>query len=36
MGGGMGGRISGADVADFLLKQTTDTTYLRQLPLIGS
>ncbi len=34
--GGVGGRISRADVADFMLKQATDTTYLRQLPLVGS
>ncbi len=34
--GGVGGRISRADVADFVLKQATDTTYARQLPLVGS
>jgi len=28
-------RISRADVADFLLKQATDTTYLRQMPMIS-
>ncbi|MBA2285726.1 MAG: SDR family oxidoreductase [Ktedonobacteraceae bacterium] len=28
-------RISRADVADFMLKQTTDTTYLHQLPMIS-
>jgi putative NADH-flavin reductase len=28
-------RISRADVADFLLKQVTDTTYLHQLPMIS-
>ncbi len=28
-------RISRGDVADFLLKQTTDDTYLRQMPMIS-
>ncbi|MDQ2906827.1 MAG: SDR family oxidoreductase [Chloroflexota bacterium] len=28
-------RISRADVADFMLKQATDTTYLHQLPMIS-
>ena len=28
-------RISRADVADFMLKQVTDTTYLRQAPLVS-
>lgn len=28
-------RISRADVADFLLKQATDNTYLRQMPMIS-
>lgn len=28
-------RISRADIADFMLKQVTDTTYLRQAPLIS-
>lgn len=36
LGGGMGGRISRADVADFLLKQATDATYIHQVPLMGS
>jgi hypothetical protein len=27
--------ISRADVADFLLKQTTDTRHLRQMPMIS-
>lgn len=30
-----GARISRADVADFLLKQVTDNTYLHQLPMIS-
>jgi putative NADH-flavin reductase len=30
-----GSRISRADLADFLLKQTTDTTYLRQAPMVS-
>ncbi len=30
-----GPRISRADVADFLLKQATDTTYLHQTPMIS-
>lgn len=30
-----GVRIARADVADFLLKQTTDTRYLRQMPMIS-
>ena len=30
-----GPRISRANVADFLLKQVTDTTYLRQAPMIS-
>ncbi len=30
-----GSRISRADVADFLLKQVTDTTYLHQMPMIS-
>jgi putative NADH-flavin reductase len=29
-------RIARADVADFLLKQVTDTTYLHQLPMISA
>ena len=29
-------RVSRADVADFILKQVTDTTYLRQAPLISN
>ena len=29
-------RVSRADVADFTLKQVTDTTYLRQAPLISN
>jgi putative NADH-flavin reductase len=28
-------RVSRADIADFMLKQVTDTTYLRQAPLIS-
>ena len=28
-------RISRADLADFILKQTTDTTYLRQAPMVS-
>ncbi len=28
-------RVSRADVADFMLKQVTDTTYLRQAPLVS-
>ncbi|MBA2393382.1 MAG: SDR family oxidoreductase [Ktedonobacteraceae bacterium] len=30
-----GSRISRADLAEFLLKQTTDTTYLRQAPMVS-
>ncbi len=30
-----GSRISRADLADFILKQTTDTTYLRQAPMVS-
>ncbi len=30
-----GSRISRADLADFILKQTTDTTYLRQSPMVS-
>jgi putative NADH-flavin reductase len=30
-----GPRISRADLADFILKQTTDTTYLRQAPMVS-
>ncbi len=30
-----GARISRADVADFMLKQVTDNTYLHQLPMIS-
>lgn len=30
-----GARISRADLADFILKQTTDTTYLRQAPMVS-
>lgn len=30
-----GSRISRADLADFILKQTTDTTYLRQAPVVS-
>lgn len=30
-----GTRISRADVADFLLKQATDTTFIRQMPMIS-
>jgi putative NADH-flavin reductase len=30
-----GARISRADLADFMLKQVTDNTYLRQLPMIS-
>lgn len=30
-----GSRISRADLADFLLKQTTNITYLRQLPMVS-
>jgi putative NADH-flavin reductase len=36
MGAGLGGRISRADVADFLLRQASDATYVHRLPLIGS
>jgi putative NADH-flavin reductase len=36
MGGDMGGRLSRADVADFMLQQASDTTYVRQVPLVGS
>ncbi|HUK78019.1 MAG TPA: SDR family oxidoreductase [Thermoleophilia bacterium] len=36
LGGGMGGRISRADVADFMLKQAADATHVRQVPLVGS
>jgi putative NADH-flavin reductase len=36
LGGGVGARISRADVADFLLRQVADTTYLRRIPLVGS
>lgn len=36
MGGGMRGRISRADVADFMLQQASDTTYVRLVPLVGS
>ena len=31
-----GSRIARADVADFLLKQVTDTTYLHQMPMISA
>ena len=31
-----GSRISRADLADFILKQTTDTTYLRQSPMVSN
>jgi len=34
--GAVGGRVSRADVADFLLEQATDTTFYRRLPLVGS
>ncbi len=30
-----GSRLSRADLADFLLKQVTDTTYLQQAPMVG-
>lgn len=30
-----GSRISRANLADFILKQTTDTTYLRQAPMVS-
>jgi len=31
-----GARIARADLADFLLKEVTDTTYLRQLPMVSA
>jgi putative NADH-flavin reductase len=36
IGKGSGTRISRADVADFMLKQARDTTYLRQAPMVSS
>ena len=30
-----GFKISGADVADFMLEQTTDTTHLGQAPMVS-
>jgi putative NADH-flavin reductase len=35
VGKGTGTRISRADVADFMLKQATDTTYVRKAPMIS-
>lgn len=31
-----GSRIVCADLADFLLKQATDTTYLRKMPMVSA
>lgn len=36
MGGGLGARVSRADVAEFLLQQVTDTTYIGRAPLVGA
>jgi putative NADH-flavin reductase len=36
LGGEVGARISRADAADFMLRQVTDTSHVRRLPLIGS
>lgn len=36
VGKGMGSRISRADMADFILRQATDNTYLRQAPAISN
>ena len=35
VGKGSGTRLSRADVADFMLKQTTDDTYLHQAPMVS-
>ncbi len=36
MGDGLGARVSRADVAEFLLQQVTDTTYIGRAPLVGA
>lgn len=36
VGKGMGARISRADMADFILRQVNDNTYLRKAPAISN
>jgi hypothetical protein len=35
LGGGRASHIARADVADFMLKQVTDNTYLHQVPRLS-
>jgi hypothetical protein len=36
LGKGAGMRLSRSDLADFMLRETTEATYLRQAPVISS